>query len=426
MRLLDSILSPPPDYSISTYENQLKKLWAGCFTKNGSRARKILYFLRLGSMMSASYILYPVAYILQKNGYRFSTIDLAQIGSVIYLDLFLREDILYKKTPRYKILLLASSYRDGNRYILNLYNEYAIFIRNPFLKFILSPFFVSPLFKEDNSFKFDLTYPTEIAAHKIWNTYKNKYHKPLISFPDKDVNIAQEQLKKFIPNNQKFIALHVRDNGFYNISSQNTRNADIQTYLPAIKYLIDQGYAIIRLGDHNMVDISNMVEICGNMLFDYAHADIQSEMMDAYILSHCEFYIGLASGPASIPMLFGINSVNVNWYNVSNAPNFLKGDLTTFKIFKYKENDELVPFEQLFHKPFNSNPTQSILDHHGIYFCDNSEENILSTVKEFIEEPKLPSEKQILAHNKILDSNYAYGANGHFSNTILNYYNFKR
>ncbi len=425
MRLSDAIVSPPPDYSIMTYESQLKNLGKDCLKSKGvgERLKKIAYFLRLLLMIMASYILYPIAYILKKVGYRFVTIDLTQIGSVIYLDLFLREDILYKNTPRHKILLLASYHRDGNRYILDLYKPYAIFIRNPFLKLVLSPFFVSKLFKEDNSFKFDLTHPTEIVSHNIWNKYQEKYKKPLISFPDKDIRAAQEQLNENIPIGQKFVALHVRDNGFYNIPSQNTRNAEIQSYLPAIKYLINKGYAVIRLGDKSAKSINSMTEECGNLLFDYAHSDIQSEMMDAYILSHCEFYIGLASGPASMPMLFGINSVNVNWYNVSNAPNFLKGDITTFKVFKYKENDTLVPFEKLFHEPFNLNPTQHILNEHGVYFSDNTEEDILNTIQEFLKKPSEPlSENQRLAQSKILPSNYAYGAKGQYSNTILNYY----
>ncbi len=421
LRKLDAALSPPPNYANYTYTDRLRRYFSE-FLKNPARLSSLFHLVKLSLMILASYILLPVAIMLKLFGYRFSNIDLAQIGSVIYLDLFFREDALHKKTPRHKILLLASNYTDGNRYILDLYNEYGVFVRNPFVKLLLSPFFLSPIFK-DNSFKYDLTFFTETVAHDIWNRYMEKYGGYLIEFPKTDIDKASAMLAKYLPKGQKFVCLHVRDCGFYNIKSQNTRNADIETYTPAVKYLIEKGYAVVRLGDDKMVNIDNMIEECGELLFDYAHSDIRSEIMDAYLLSHCEFYIGLASGPAAIPMLFGVNSCNVNWYNVQSAPNFLAGDITSFKKFRYKKDGSLVPFEKLLDDPFIRNPSCEELDKHGIYFEDNTEQEILDTVREFLETPRdHVSDLQLKAWKKISKNNYSYGARGHFSDTILREY----
>ncbi len=420
-RKLDTLLSPPPNYANFTYRDRLKSL----ILKLRSRSLPVktaIELLRVSMMVAASYVLLPIAFLLKLAGYRFCNIDLAQIGSAIYLDLFLREDALGRKTAKHKVLALASNHTDGNRYLLDLYNEHVTFIRNPVLKFVLSPFFVSNLF-QDNSFKYDLTFHTETVAHKIWNDYAELHKKPLISFPERDLKKAQDQLAPYIPKGTKFVTLHVRDNGFYNKSSQTTRNANISTYEKAIEYLVDKGYAVVRLGDNKMVDVAKMQERLGPLFFDYAYSDIRSEMMDCYLLSHSEFFIGLASGPASVPMLFDVGSCNVNWYNASNAPNFIPGDITTFKKFRYKRDDSLVPFETILKYPYKHNPRQETLDVMGVYFEDNTEQEILDTVREYLETPQDQiTERQKRAQNMLSEMNYAYGAKGTFSDSILKLY----
>jgi len=304
-----------------------------------------------------------------------------------------------------------------------LYNPYVLFVRNPIIKLLLSPFFMSEVFVSDRSYAYDFVLFTKTVSHSIWQRYEEKFQKPLIQFPDRDIQIAKETLSKYIPINKKFVVLHVRDNGFYQDPNRTTRNADINTYQDAILHLIKEGYAVIRIGDAQMVRIDNMIEVCGPMLFDYAHSDIKSEIMDCFLISHCDFFIGLASGPAQVPMLFGVNSCNINWYNASNAPNFLKGDITSFKKFRYKSDNTLVPLDKIMSTPYSLNPSQDMLDQVNSYIENNSAEEIKNTVVEFLEKRHLPpSQLQIEAKKKILQSNYAYGANGNFSETLLNEY----
>ena len=381
-----------------------------------------LHLFRLCFMIGMSWIALPAALLLKIRGYRFVNIDLAQIGSAVYLDLLLREDRLERQTPRRKIFVLASDYTDGNRYVLDLYNPYVTYIRNPFIKFLLSPFFVSPVF-DDNSFNYDYTYHRKAVAHDIWQRYEARYKTPLIAFPHSDMPKAEERLAPYVPKGEKFITLHVRDTGFYGIESQNTRNADIRTYEKSIRFLIEKGYYIVRLGDPHMVHIDDMVARCDGRLFDYAHSRIKSEMMDCYLLSHCAFFIGLASGPSSVPPLFGVNCCNVNWYNLSNAPYFLKGDLAACKRFRYKKDDRLVPLETLMLPPFSLNPRQQVLDEIGVWVQDNTEDEIYETVAEYLaQDQNSVSDIQMRAKNMIRPENYAYGAQGHFAHAALKVY----
>jgi len=420
-RVIDILLSPPPTFVKLTYNNRIKLL-AKQFFLFKNPITTFIHLFRLILMKFLAYLLLPISMVLKKSGYRFATMDLSQIGALLYLDLFLRENALYKKVPRNKMFLLASKYTDANIYILDLYNQYAHFIRNPFLKFLLSPFFMSPLFN-DNYYKYDLNNGLEYENHKIWNDYYAKYNKNLICFPEADIRKTEGQLFEFIPKKMKFVCLHVRDSGFYNIESQTIRNADIDTYKCAIKFLIEKGYAVIRLGDNKMVKIDGLKADCGPLLFDYAFSSIRSEMMDAYLLSHCEFYIGGSSGPTTAVMCFGTNSCNVNWYNASNAPSYIDGDITTFKKIRYKKDGSLVAFDCLFTSPYSENASITLLDSYDLYVEDNTEQEIFETVKEYIENSGNSSSKlQNFAKSKILKINQSYGAKGNFSETILKQY----
>jgi putative glycosyltransferase (TIGR04372 family) len=416
-KIVDFLLSPPPDYAVFKYTDRIKRLWLELKTLK-TPLRSAFHLVRMCFLVGLSYVFLPVGFILHGLGYRFSNIDLAQLGSVIYLDLFIREDRMTRQTPKNKIFVLASHYTDGNRYILDLYNDHVTFVRNPFLKFLMAPFFMSPLFAV-NSYKYDFTFHTETVAHKIWNSYQDKYKRPLIQFPKEDMAHAKALLKKHIPEGTKFVSLHVRDTGFYNIASQTSRNADIFSYKEAIRYLIGRGYAVIRLGDPEMVNMDALVNECGPLLFDYAHSDIKSEMMDCYLLSHCEFFIGLASGPSSVPMVFGVNSCNVNWYSAATIPLFLKDDIGAFKKFRYKKDNTLVLFDQLMLPHFARNPKNDDLLERGIDVEDNTPQEILDTVKEFIEHKGQTTDLQSKARSMVLNTNYAYGARGNFSNAIL-------
>ena len=419
-KLLDILLSPPKNYSSFTYKDQLKQIFNKRLIFN---PKKMFRFIVLGYMIGMSYLLFPIAIILQKIGYRFVDIDLDQIGSVFYLDVLIREDKITQKTKPEKTLVLFPYCEFGNRYLLDLYKEHVTFIKNPFLKFLLSPFFVSDVFMMDSSYRYDLVHHGESVSHRVWQKYTKEHGRPLIKMPFPDVEKAKSSLSGFVPIDRPFVALHARDMGFYNISSQNTRNVDIFTYRSAIKYLISRGFVVIRLGDKNMVDVAPLLKECGNMLFDYAHSPIKSEMMDIYLLSHCAFMIGCTSGPSMVPPLFHINCVLTGWLNVSNALFFMKDDITTFKKFRYKKDNKLVPFGRLFEPPFSLNPSQKDLDERGIFLEENTEQEILDTVVEFLENKSHHvSERQKRAKEYIMPENYAWGAMGNFSNTILKEY----
>ena len=318
-RKLDSVISPGKNFASEGYTVRARNLCKDIVFLR-KPVRSLILFAPLIYMIIASYVLVPICILLKSLKFRFIDIDLIQIGSIIFLDLLLRENCLRQKSSRYQMFVLASKYQDSNRYILDLYSDRVIFIRNSLLKFLLGPFFVSSVFKNDSSHPYEPVYNTSTHSHFIWKKFREKFDKTLIKMPQQDLTSAKIRLSKYVNVERPFVALHARDNGFYQIKNQTTRNADIRNYKETIEFLVNFGFTVIRVGDPLMTDTTQWEEEYNFNYFDYARSSLKSELMDCYILSECAFMIGCTSGPNCIPPLFHKNCVSVNWYNPTNGP----------------------------------------------------------------------------------------------------------
>ena len=110
---------------------------------------------------------------------------------------------------------------------------------------------------------------------------------------------------------EKFVCLHVREGGFKNDQNRRPyRNADINNYNDAIKYLIKKGIYVVRLGDITM----KKNDLQDPMYWEYCHSKIKSDLMDLYLIKNCEFYIGMQSGPQDVAMLFDKPTLTLNCY----------------------------------------------------------------------------------------------------------------
>ena len=84
------------------------------------------------------------------------------------------------------------------------------------------------------------------------------------------------------------------------------RNARIDSYSQAIDYLVNEGYAVVRLGDPLMEPYQRAG------LVDLATSPIRSPALELYCLSQSEFVLCGESGPYSVSYLTNTPSVLVN------------------------------------------------------------------------------------------------------------------
>lgn len=105
-------------------------------------------------------------------------------------------------------------------------------------------------------------------------------------------------------HNKPFVALHVRDNGYY-LSKGNClvenystyRNSELSSYLLAINYLIDQGFQVVRVGRRSNQVVLNLDEQnYKKFLFDLPFYKDVPDSVDLFVAKYCSFYISTQSG----------------------------------------------------------------------------------------------------------------------------------
>jgi len=104
------------------------------------------------------------------------------------------------------------------------------------------------------------------------------------------------------------VVVHARDHGYHKLEKQDFRNADVTNYLPALKYLLDAGYQVIRIGDRHM----QRLEIASGGFHELPFMDGYDHRLDPFFIARSRFMIGCQSGPCSYARALGIPLLSIN------------------------------------------------------------------------------------------------------------------
>jgi putative glycosyltransferase (TIGR04372 family) len=231
----------------------------------------------------------------------------------------------------------------------------------------------------------------------------------VIDLDYKKSNEHNEILKKFTYN-KKFVCLHVRDHFYKKNKKKNYRNSNINNYIKAIKYLIDQNYFVFRLGNFPL----NKINFTNKFFLDYPNSTIKSDFMDLLLIKECHFYIGTQSGTYDIARMFNKPKLITNMVEAFTAyPNRIN-DRGIFKKIFHKRKNKIIKINEFIYMPFKYNdPEQSVND---LEFIENSPEEILQGTIEF--DNLLKKKNQYLRSNlqKKFDILHKTAFETHFSN----------
>jgi len=189
---------------------------------------------------------------------------------------------------------------------------------------------------------------------------------------------AELKRRMGIPATTPVVTLHVREGGYLpSMQYHSYRDSDINNYRPAISYLIEQGYFVVRLGDDSMQALDGFER---GYLEVWRHQEYD-DLADPYFISVSDFFIGASSGPQSLAKGFGVPSLTTNavvavrnWQDIN--------DLILFKrYFSNAENRELSYEEILSTDLINGNKTAFFAEKQ-IELHENSAEEILRGVRE--------------------------------------------
>ena len=173
-----------------------------------------------------------------------------------------------------------------------------------------------------------------------------------------------------------FVAFHVRSGNTRFDSTLN--NAEISTYLPAMKMVTDCGGWVIRMGNTDMpplpLNLPNTV--------DYAHAIERSPWLDMYLWSHARFAVGTNSGGTEPFHLFGVPTLRTNCNNYPTQY-FVPRSVLLPKLFRRPGHSRAMSMEETVASPWCWSET-SVHKNFPADVLDNSPEDIRNGLVELM------------------------------------------
>jgi putative glycosyltransferase (TIGR04372 family) len=233
--------------------------------------------------------------------------------------------------------------------------------------------------------------PNLIESEGFELFYQNNFILPWKFNEEEHLKAKNYLLKMGIPKNAKIACLHVRDGNFANkmtklgmkdFVTNSYRNADIDSYFLASKYLVEQGWYVLRMGVYPKKKLSWANEY----IIDYA-SNFNNQFMDLYLFRYANLIVTTSTGPDMISIFSKIPTVTTN--HIYNSVHCQYGPhIILHKHFFILNEDRELSIEEFFinkykiQNKFKKNKSNDFMLESGIQIIDNSEEEILDAVKE--------------------------------------------
>ena len=220
----------------------------------------------------------------------------------------------------------------------------------------------------------DLKSKKKFLFNKL-NGYSNKHENELLSY---------FKLKK-----KKFVCVHIRPYpkfGPYAYNKQLETNprsvSQINNYNLGFKYLLKLGIKIILMGrkDDNL-DIN----FKDKHLIHYYKSNKQNIINDLYLVQNCSFFIGTQSGPGVIPSIMNKPTLHTNYVSFFGI---FPSKYSLYLPKKYLKKNKILTLKKYFNSKYFFMENSSDFNSNGILLSDNSESEILNSIKELIKNMK--------------------------------------
>lgn len=366
----------------------MNSLWSHRFRT--LTAERAFYYLGKVVEKIALLLLLPVSYavmhaysLIRGKKYRIGEINAQSLGGWSYkLDGFLRRVEKNDAENQVNYIFVMHSKRIANKYFYELMKRHVNVIENPFVRLMLLP-----LARVHNSFQAKgLTNCTEKIGQSL---------EAVPWFNDHDIARGEHLLKELGLDSKDawYVCFFARDNAYNESTSVGAeldyyktyhacRNADIDNYITAIKFILENGGYVIRMGSV----VKKRISYFHPRLIDYPFSGYRSDFADVYLACHCKFFIGNGSG---ILDLSGISDVPIGMVDLPQyyAGITRKNMLYIPKLMKFSYNGEYVSVKKYFDLFEPSSLTSldiiEIMKKNDIIFEDNSENDILMITKAF-------------------------------------------
>jgi len=194
-----------------------------------------------------------------------------------------------------------------------------------------------------------------------------------------------------------YVCLHIRDSETRNEQSgagEAIRCASFENYVKAVQHITDQGGWVIRMGGNKAPKLPSMPK-----LIDYAHSPDAEPLLDIHLMRKAKIFIGGISGLFCAAYALGIPLAMVNIIT-SNGLMWSRNTRFIVKPVYTKEGRMLTQRELTDDKYRWAFPTHEALIRENLRVEENSEDEILETVKEVL---SLANHSKFDHQNPLLD-----------------------
>jgi putative glycosyltransferase (TIGR04372 family) len=231
---------------------------------------------------------------------------------------------------------------------------------------------------------------------------------------DKYINQTVEALQKIgLPRNSRFVTLHIREN--FSVFDPRTQSGE--SYFRAIQQLNNRGIWVVRIGDLEMQRFPDFPKF-----IDLVQQPDAGKKFHPYLLSHCEFFVGTASGPSWAPRLFGkpslITNINEIGTQMSRGP---RGSIYLPKSYR-RINGKRLSIREVFENGFAfASFDKYELKKLGYTLESNSEEEISLAVNEILEtyQNATYATCETAEYVEVVRKEFRAVANGNFARTYI-------
>jgi len=319
-----------------------------------------------------------------RSGRRYFELSVTNIGEYAILDMLEKQRQL-GWTDDTEVLVLCRADRIVNPAYLDYWKRY--------FRFLMHDGGAAGAPAPPGYFPLDQKYVLRLPNGEV--VRKERYHNilqqeweaqrrgPLLTLADAQRQRGRTALSRHgVPHDAWFVCLHVREGGFAYESERGkheARNADVLTYLPAIRAVTERGGWVIRLGHPTVKPLPELPQV-----IDYARSPLKADWMDVFLIADCRFLVTTDSGPCHMPVSFGVPAVVTNAYPASARP-WSGGDLYIPKLLRSQVEERELSFRELFDPPFYDKPVGNILQGLRIAVVDNSPDEIREVVLEMLD-----------------------------------------
>ena len=226
-------------------------------------------------------------------------------------------------------------------YMLKMYKQKGLVIKNRFLHSLLQNISRQPFFKS-------IVNKMELNGFYDWEVWNNAPAQ--LKLTEKEHEKGGEFLKDIgVEKDANYVCIHARDNSYTDTfqkrdtywKENDFRDCNIKNYEKAVFYLASKGIYVIRMGDRN----SPPLKTDHPFIIDYA-TKYKSDFADVFLSATCKFFLGNTSAVYLLASIFNVPVAYANMVPIGECGR-KKSDIYILKKIYDEKKNQYISYKQL-------------------------------------------------------------------------------